>query len=178
MEPKIVRRESFKVVGMQIITTLRSNAVNMDIARLWVKFAPRIEEIGSRTDPAVSYCIRGNPADEETSQCEMTEETQQSELACVEVKDFDHIPGGMIGITIPARTYAVFTHRGKIFPNYLRPAYTSIYDAWVPGSGYETDGGFDLELYDDERFKAPDDPDSEIDIYVPVKVKHPGLRPG
>ena len=32
MEPRIVRKESFKVVGMEITTTLRSNWANRDIA--------------------------------------------------------------------------------------------------------------------------------------------------
>jgi AraC family transcriptional regulator len=170
MEPRIVCREAFSVVGMQIITTLRSTAVNMDLARLWMKFAPRIDEIGGRVDPAITYCIRGNPADTENSQCEMTDETQQSELVCAEVAYLADIPSGMTGLVVPARTYAVFTHKGSVFPIHLRQTYGHIYGGWLPGSGYETDGGFDFELYDERRFKAPDDPSSEVDIYIPVRA--------
>lgn len=171
MEHRIVRREAFKVVGMQIITTLRSVAVNMDIAKLWVRFAPRVDEIRGRIAPTITYCIRGNPADDETSQDELTDETQQGQLACIEVEKFDDVPPGMVGITVPGRTYAVFTHKGRVFPNQLRQTYGHIYGEWLPRSGYETDGGFDFELYDEERFKAPDDPESETDIYIPVRRK-------
>jgi AraC family transcriptional regulator len=168
MEPKIVRKEGFKVVGMEITTTLKSNIENMDISKLWTRFHPRMEEIANRIDPAVSYGICGNPADEETTQCEMTDDTEYKELVSVEVDSLDRIPDGMIGRTIPGRAYAVFTHKGKLFPN-LQQTYGYIYGTWVPRSGYELDGGFDFELYD-ERFRDVDDPESELDIYVPIKV--------
>lgn len=169
MEPEIVRKESFRVVGMQITTTLKSNAENMDIAKLWERFAPRMDEIAGRVDPAVTYGICGSPADEETCHCEMTEETEYAELVCVRVESPGRLPEGMTAATVPARTYAVFTHKGKLFPNYLPQTYDYIYGTWLPGSGYELDGGFDFELYD-ERFKAIDDPASEMDIYVPIKA--------
>lgn len=169
MEPRIMHKAGFKVVGMQITTTLKSNAENMDIANLWIRFKPRMEEIAGRINPSVAYGICGNLADEDVSPAEMTEDTAYTDLACVEVDDFDRIPDNMIGWTLPGRAYAVFTHKGRLFPNYLQQTYDYIYGTWAARSGYELDGGFDFELYDD-RFTTVDDPDSEFDIYVPIKA--------
>jgi AraC family transcriptional regulator len=170
MEPRIVHKKGLKVVGMQITTTLKSNADNMDITHLWTRFKPRMDEIPNRINPSVAYGICGNPADEESSSCEMTEDTEHAELVCVEVDNFDRMPGDMVGRTLPGRTYAVFTHKGRLFPHHLQQTYDYIYGTWVPRSGYELHGGFDFELYD-ERFTSIDDPGSEFDIYVPIKVE-------
>ena len=169
MEPRIVRKESFKVVGMEITTTLRSNWANRDIAKLWTRFHARMDEIVNRTNPPVAYGICGNVA-EEPSPPEKTEDTEYTDLVSVEASGFDDIPEGMTGRTIPERTYAVFTHKGPLFPNHLQQTYDYIYGTWVPQSGYELDGGFDFEFYD-ERFTAVDDDASELDIYVPIKVE-------
>ena len=169
MEPRIVRKESFKVVGMEITTTLKSNWANRDIAKLWTRFHARMDEIVNRTNPPVAYGICGNVA-EEPSPPEKTEDTEYTDLVSVEASGFDDIPEGMTGRTIPERTYAVFTHKGPLFPNHLQQTYDYIYGTWVPQSGYELDGGFDFEFYD-ERFTTVDDDASELDIYVPIKVE-------
>ena len=49
----------------------------------------------------------------------------------------------------------------------LGETYEYIYKTWLPQSGHELDGHFDMEYYD-ERFKFASD-DSEFDIYVAVK---------
>jgi AraC family transcriptional regulator len=169
MEPKIVRKEGFAAVGMEITTTLKSNGKNRDIFHLWGKFQGRMTEITNRVDDAVSYGICGTVTAELSKPAEMTEDTEYTELVCVEVTDLGHIPDGMIGRTIPGRTYAVFTHRGPLFPSFLQQTYDYIYGTWLPQSGKELDGGWDFEIYD-RRFTAVDDPASELDIYVPVKA--------
>jgi AraC family transcriptional regulator len=128
-----------------------------------------MEEITNRINPSVAYGICGNLTDEDASPAEMTEDTAYTDLACVEVDDFGRIPDDMIGRTLPGRTYAVFTHKGRLFPNYLQQTYDYVYGTWAARSGHELDGGFDFELYDD-RFTTVDDPDSEFDIYVPIKT--------
>jgi len=169
LEPRIVHKESFKVVGMEIITTLKSNWANRDIGKLWTRFRARMHEIVNRTEPSVAYGICGNVAGEH-SPTEMTEETEYADLACVEVSDFDRVPDGMKGCVVPERTHAVFTHRGPLFPDHLQQTYDYIYGVWVARSGYELDGGFDFEFYG-HRFTDVDEEASELDIYVPIKAK-------
>jgi AraC family transcriptional regulator len=169
MEPKIVQKRSFDVVGMEITTTHRNNWKNMDIAKLWIRFNERVGEIADRVDADVSYGICGDVTDETSISCEMTQDTEYGELVSVEVSQIDRVPSGMIGRTVPGRTYAVFTHKGPLFPNYLQQTYDYIYGTWLPRSGRELDGGWDFERYD-ERFTGVDDPDSEFGIYVPIKA--------
>jgi AraC family transcriptional regulator len=168
MEPKMVHKASFMVIGMEITTTLKSNWENRDIGKLWSKFLPRMDEVPNRINRSVAYGICGNISDEAPPTTEMTDETEYTELVCVEVSSLGRIPAGMVGRSIPDRTYAVFTHKGKLYPN-LQHTYEYIYGTWLPRSGYEPDGAGDFELYD-ERFTTVDEPASEIDIYVPIKA--------
>ena len=91
-------------------------------------------------------------------------------MACVEVKEKESTPEGMTAIEVPAKEYAVFTHKGAV--NEIGKTYDYIYGTWLPESGYEADGSHDFEYYD-ERFnnENPMDPQSEVDLYIPVKKK-------
>ena len=165
MEPRIVHKASFMVVGTEITTTLKSNWENRDIAKLWTRFHPRMDEIPNRINPSIAYGICGNISEEAPPTADMTDDTEYTELVCVEVSALDRIPVGMVSRSVPERTYAVFTHKGKLFPN-LQQTYDYIYGTWVPRSGYEPDGAGDFELYD-ERWD-PTTGEGEIDIYVPI----------
>lgn len=89
-------------------------------------------------------------------------------MAAVEVTSLDDIPITMVGKTIPAHHYAVFTHRGA--PVHLSRTFQTIFDEWFPQSDYCPADFFDFELYD-ERYDPNDEPLSEIDIYIPVRKK-------
>jgi AraC family transcriptional regulator len=76
----------------------------------------------------------------------------------------------MEALTVPAGTYAVFTHYGPLFgENGLNTSYEYIYGHWLPQSGYELSGAPELELYD-ERFDPNGSPQSEMDLYVPINA--------
>lgn len=51
----------------------------------------------------------------------------------------------MIGITLPAQTYARFTHLGPI--NNLDRTVNYIYSTWLPGSCHQHTYGADIEFY-------------------------------
>ena len=73
----------------------------------------------------------------------------------------------MVGKTLPANTYAVFTHRGSLTKLGLTCQY--IYGKWLPNSDYVLAGEYDFEHYD-QRFQGTDNENTEFDIYVPVKA--------
>lgn len=89
-------------------------------------------------------------------------------MVAMELRDFSQIPMNMVGKVIPENTYAVFTAKGEI----KNTAKTSQYahEEWLPKSKYEEADWFEFELYD-ERFKGPDNAESEIDIYIPIREK-------
>jgi AraC family transcriptional regulator len=154
MEPRIVIKEGFTVVGMKCSTTLKNNKV----PQLWDEFLSRIHEIKNRSDDKVAMGISEfckNPHDEEFTY-----------VACVPVMRIDEIPEGMVVKTVPRNKYVVVTHKGSL--ETLGNAYDFIYATWLPKSGYELAEADDFEVYD-ERFLGPEDEKSEIDIYVPIK---------
>lgn len=162
MEPRFVTRDEFKVVGLQCI----SKNENDEFGRLWGDFIGRMDEVKNRVGQCVCYgmCECGPECDPEKGVCKC-EEVGYKYTACVEVSDANEVPAGMITETIPAKKYAVFTHKGCL--SKLSDTFSQIYQTWLPGSGCELSGSFGFELYDD-RFN-PIGENSEIDIYVPIK---------
>jgi len=98
---------------------------------------------------------------------EFHEEGKWFYMACKEVEDFSSIPVNMVAKRIPEHQYAVFTCKGL---SELGKTFQFAYKEWLPKSDYFMADPFDFELYD-ERFKGAEDPESVIDIYIPVKKK-------
>ncbi len=161
MEPRIVTKETFKVIGMQGRTTLKDNK----IPQLWQDFIPRMEEIQNRTDKAVSYGICMVDPDFDIK--DFTDTTEFTELVAVEVNNFDFVPQGMVTQVIERQKYAVFTHKGSLAN--LRMTYDFIYGTWLHKSGMELAKTVDFEYYDSRRFNPIDQENSEFDIYIPIK---------
>ena len=149
-EPRIVRKEAFTAVGMMIRTT----AMSPEIPQLWDRFVPRIDEVPSIAEPRVSYglMVNFNPT-----------EGRFDYMAAVSVAGSPQLPDGMAALEVPGCTYAIFTTTladiGKAFAH--------IYQDWLPNSGFESADAPQFERYD-ESFD-PADPNSRIEIYVPVK---------
>ncbi len=77
-------------------------------------------------------------------------EQQTFEYMCaIEVPDFDAIPADLGRIRIHTQQYAVFTHEGHI--SSLQKTWNSIWNEWLPASGYQTANVPDFEVYD-QRF--------------------------
>ncbi len=82
------------------------------------------------------------------------------------VSKVESMPDGMISCEIPARKYAVFTHKGSL--DTLPHTVNYIWGTWVPKNieAYQHKDAIDFELYDD-RFD-PKTLSGEFDIYIPV----------
>lgn len=157
MQPKTVNRDQIKLVGMQYI----GNNENGEIPQLWESFITRAKEIGGTINNRAFYgvceCICEGPC-----KCGMGGDFLY--IAAVEVSEFDGVPEGMVTKTIPAAKYAVFIHKGSL--DGLCDTMNSIYCKWIPESKITPNQKFCFEYYD-ERFD--NSPNSELDIYVPVK---------
>lgn len=154
MEPKIIEKNKFMVVGMKYYGSNNNN----EIPELWKRFRPRMDEIKN--------AVNGNVA---MGVCEfvdnLTDESKFTYFACLEVSSLEDIPRGMEGFTVEKNKYAVFTHKGSV--DRLGDTYEYIYGSWLPKSEYEPAKSHDFEYYD-ERFN-PGDENSELDIYIPIK---------
>ncbi len=75
---------------------------------------------------------------------------------------------GLNNLIIPEGLYAVFIHRGAAVT--ARQTFEYIFSTWLPRSNYELDERPHFEQLD-ERYRN-DDPDSEEEIWIPVRLKH------
>ncbi|MBX7044757.1 MAG: GyrI-like domain-containing protein [Ignavibacteria bacterium] len=152
MEAAYKERKGFKVAGLKYV----GKNPQPDIANLWDKFVPRMNEPQNRINENESYGV-----------CyDMDAEGNIYYIAGVAVSDFDNLPEGFDIVEIPDNKYAVFTHKGSIANFSQTVAY--VYGEWVknPANKKKFDAP-DFEVYD-ERFKGDAD-DSECDLYVAVK---------
>ncbi|HEY3847693.1 MAG TPA: AraC family transcriptional regulator [Acetobacteraceae bacterium] len=86
-------------------------------------------------------------------------------IAGVEVSSFDDVAPELRRVRIPAQRYAVFTHRDHI--SAIRGTWYTIWNQWLPTSGYEVADAPDFERYDakfDSRSGI-----GEVEIWLPLK---------
>jgi len=150
MDPRIVSWPAFRVVGLKY----RGKNEKNEIPQLWQSIGPRVGEIKNIADDHVAYGISAN-MDESTGEFDY--------IAGSEVSTAKEIPEGMFCFEVPDAKYAVFS---TTLPK-IGETFHNAYHTWLPESGYQATGGPELEVYD-ERFD-PQDPDSEFDLYIPVK---------
>jgi AraC family transcriptional regulator len=152
IEPMIVQKPGFIVVGMAISTSALSN----EIPALWGVFGPRIDEVTGISEPQVSYGImehfdvRKNALDY---------------MAAVPVASIENTPHGMVGRRITAQTYAVF----NATLNSLGEVFGYIFNQWLPNASHEQVPAPYFERYD-ESFD-PSKAESVVEIYIPVKPR-------
>jgi AraC family transcriptional regulator len=98
-------------------------------------------------------------------------------LAGIPLPSIEEIPIAMVGKTLPASEYAVFTHKGPIVSKTgtIRDTYTYAYGTWLPNSPYVNPYAYDFEFYD-ERYKADshnclEDAESEMDVCIPIRKR-------
>lgn len=149
MEPKIVHKPAFTLVGMKI----RTSNEHGEVPKLWYQFVPRFAEVKNVTNRNEAFGVLDN-FDPETRELDY--------LAGLEVGNAEEIPKGMTSLAIPAHKYAVFTTTIPGLMDTLRRIHTE----WLPRSGFEHAEGPDLEVYD--RDFDPQDEASKMYVYIPV----------
>ena len=150
MEPRIVDKLAFTVVGMKCRGTIENN----QIPGLWQEFGPRMAEIKGVVSPNVAYGVTLG-MDEKSGEFDY--------VAGMAVTSADDVPDGMVSCEVPEQKYAVFT---GTLPT-VGQTYQYIYHDWLPQSGYQRTVGPEFELYD-ENFDPADD-SSQMDIYIPIQ---------
>lgn len=169
MQPKIVNRDAFKIVGYELKTTLKNNANTRDIPAFWDKC--NIEGKESRL-----YNTQKPPRHGEYGICVNTdiEAGEFSYILGVEVSSFDNAMEDMYKLQVPSATYAVFTTPAvdeNDFVNSIQGTWKYILEEWFPNSGYEIDASkLDFEFYD-ERCHPWEYDKVCMDIYVPIIKK-------
>ncbi|WP_135550474.1 GyrI-like domain-containing protein [Paenibacillus cymbidii] len=173
LEIKFVEKPAFRVVGLteSIVFDSQTPPPSNSIAKLWARFGKRIPEIAGEIGSRSFGLMLQNPANE-SSMCFDYTAAVQIGLDDTAVSDVS-VPEGLVCIDVPAARYLVLTHRGHL--DGLGESFRYFWGNWLPNHPFEYDGGvatgkYEFEFYD-QRYTRPDDPNSEIDLYFPIRAK-------
>lgn len=160
VHPRIVELPEIMVAGIRGETTLRDNRLR----ELWDRTNSLYKQIPNRIPGGRSLGICEACA--ENTLYTMNDDILFTEVAGTEVSSFDGLTEPFVQKIIPGGRYAVFTHRGTL--RMLPQTFDYIWGTWFLATKEELDWREDFELYD-ERFLGYDHPDSEVDLYIPVR---------
>ncbi|KZE46807.1 hypothetical protein AV540_21080 [Brevibacillus parabrevis] len=158
MEATIVQVPETNVVGLSFSGSFSMLIEHMP--KLWETFLQRQGEIPLVVQPDVRYDIS-----DENQTYQM-----YTEYIAVEVERFEKIPPGMVGFTLPARTYARFTHTGPM--ETVQDTYRQLF-GWLDEHGHQVDRqALRMERYD-QRFipsvHAPQRAENAYEIFIPLR---------
>lgn len=170
MQPKIIIRDAFKIVGYEFKTTLRNNAHSRDIPAFWDKCNIEGKENKlyntQNTVKHGEYCLCVNTN---------METDEFSYILGVEVPDFDNAMDEMFKLEVPQATYAIFTTplvEENAFVDSIQATWKYILQEWFPNSGYQIDDSrLDFEFYD-ERCHPWQYNKVCMDIYIPITTNN------
>lgn len=160
MEPRIVNLSEKKLVGKSLRMTLSADKT----MELWKSFMPERKSIENVVE-AKFYSMQ--VYDENQDYINFNDETGFTKWAAVEVKDNKTVPKGMEAYTLKGGMYAVFVHKGPASEFFNTSRY--IFEEWLPGSEYTLDQREHFEVLG-EKYN-PSSPDSEEEVWVPIKKK-------
>ena len=159
MKPRIENLTEKKLVGKRMIMSFSNNKTG----ELWRSFMPRRKEIKNNMGSEL-YSIQiyaplffnnFNP------------NTAFEKWATIEVTNFDTVPNEMEAFTLTSGLYAVFLYQGTA--SEAANTFQYILGTWLPNSEYTLDNRPHFEILG-EKYKN-NDPDSEEEIWIPIKPK-------
>lgn len=160
MEPRIEMLKEKKLVGRRMEMSL----VNNKTGELWRSFMPRRKEISNRVSEEL---LSMQVYDHNAGGSPFHPGTVFTKWAAAEVSAFSNIPEAMETYILEGGLYAVFLHKGAASTG---PAtFRYIFETWLPQSAYALDQRPHFEILGD-KYKN-DDPDSEEEIWIPVRKR-------
>ena len=148
-EPRIESGAALHVAGLRDRFTYETIR---DVPALWQRFAPHVGHVPGRLGNETFGVIFDDDGD------------GFSYLAGVAVANLDAVPPELAGLSIPAHTYAVFSHEGHV--SALRRTLNAIWSSWLPASAFAPVDAPAFERYD-ERFD-PLTGNGTIEVWVPI----------
>ena len=159
MEARIETLIEKKLIGKHITMSFVENKT----FQLWSSFMPERKEIKNSKDSNL-YSLEVFPVGYFNH---FDPKNTFEKWAAVEVSDINEVPLNMETLIIPTGTYAVFIHKGSAAE--ADKTYRFIFTEWLPNSEYNVDDRPHFAVMT-EKYKK-DDPDSEEEIWIPVKNK-------
>lgn len=158
MSPRIEVLSEKKLVGKRMTMSLPSNKTG----ELWSSFMPGRKEIQNSTGTALYSLQVYDPLYFD----HFSAGREFEKWATVEVTDLETVPAEMESFVLPGGLYAVFLYKGSGTDTSI---FQYIFTTWLPNSDYVLDNRPHFEVLG-EKYKNGD-PDSEEEIWIPVKAK-------
>lgn len=152
---KIIKVESFFIVGVSVRTTNENQQAANDIPKLWGRFFAEniMEKIPNKIDRTI-YCVYTGYEKDHTK-------PYTTVLGC-KVENLDNVPDGFVGIVIQKGSYHTFTASGKLSDG------ITVFKKWVEiwNTNLKRTFTTDFEVYGE---KANDPDNAEMDIFVAIE---------
>lgn len=172
MQVEFVEKGSMALAGMSYYGPLTGEGWSREnpIGQLWERFNRFFDQYPSfsqnqAVNPGIGYEISIWNEDElQESKCFYV-------FVGVEVHQLDDMSLELVGKVLPASTYAHLMPKGQEITSWER----AFYDEWLPSSDYQLaaygDYHFQIQAYEEGRFKGLGDllEESEIDVFIPVE---------
>ena len=160
MKPRIKILGEKKLIGVWLTMSLTEN----NTFDLWSNFMPRRNEIKAKlSSDLFSMQVYDASYDFKNFNTKAT----FKKWAAVEVADFENVPDTMETFILESGLYAVFIHKGAASEG--EKTFRFIFETWLPNSDYVLDNRPHFELLG-VKYKN-NDPASEEEIWIPVKLK-------
>lgn len=159
MTPRIETANEKKLIGKRLEMSFAHNKT----VDLWKAFMPHRNEISNRLDGDL---ISMQVYKDGFSFSNFDINAAFEKWAVAEVSNFDNIPDGMETFTLATGLYAVFAYKGL---NTDTSIFQYIFGTWLPASEYVLDNRPHFEVLG-AKYKN-NDPESEEEIWIPVKLK-------
>ena len=160
MKPRIETLSEKKLVGKRMKMTFANNKTR----ELWQAFMLQRKEIMNALT-ADLFSLQNYDASFDFKN--FNPDAVFEKWAAVEVADFNTIPDGMESYLLTSGLYAVFIHIGAASEG--AKTFQYIFGTWLPASDYLLDNRPHFEVLGG-KYKN-DDPSSEEEIWIPVKLK-------
>ncbi|WP_276979903.1 GyrI-like domain-containing protein [Flavobacterium filum] len=158
MIPRIETINEKKLVGIRLTMSLANNRTG----ELWQSFMPKRREISNNiTNDLISMQVY-----KPTYFADFKPTNEFEKWATVEVTNFESVPTEMETFSLAGGLYAVFDYKGS--SNDLS-IFQYIFGTWLPSSEYVLDSRPHFEVLGD-KYKN-NDPNSEEEIWIPIKTK-------
>lgn len=149
-EPRFEHRPGFIVAGLSQRFTFETNE---GIVGLWQAFAPYIGRLANQVN-TFTYGLCCNPGEEGSFEY----------IAGIEVSGSEGLPAGFSYFKVAAQRYAVFRHQGHV--STLHQTFFTIFNQWLPRSGYTLAEAPEFEQYSSDFDPSRDE--GYVEVWIPV----------
>ena len=149
--PRFENGRILLIAGIGERYTCQSSA---GIPAQWQRFLPHFGNVPGQVG-RIAYGVS----------CNQDDEGNFDYICGVEVSDFSKVPADWSRLRIAPQKYAIFAHREHI--STIRSTWNTIWNKWLPESGYEAADAPDFERYGEEF--DPRTGTGGLEIWIPVK---------